>query len=330
MTADAPPPAPTHTKTRLIAIDLLKAFAVLLIINHRMHLSYGDLSMLATGGALGCGLFFVISGYCLAYASSNSFKEWMYKRMSRLLAPILIVAFICNYGYQQAGSYWFLQCIVAYYIAFYFVQAYALKYLHHIIALCSILYAAYFVSSGYTFGNMYGDTAGKYFLFFIFFLCGVAFRFKEYRPRRCISIAACVLSPVILAGEMLFRGHLLPISFPEQLMLLSPILLLSGIIGLFVAIDSLNGLSSRSLFRRFVAPVLASIGALSLESYIGIGPVSTTLQKALLPLFPLNLPLVIIGLLIFCYFLRVCTRLAVTLINGRMQDFTLRHILKPY
>lgn len=317
-------------KKRLIGIDVLKAFAVLLILNHRMQLSYVDCPMLATGGALGCGLFFFISGYCLTYASVNSFKEWMYKRMSRLLPPILIVAFICNYGYLQAGSYWFLQCIVAYYIAFYFVKVYASKYLHHIIALCSIIYAAYFVSCGYTFGNMYGATAGKYFLFFIFFLCGVAFRFKEYHPRRYIAAGACIISPAILSGEMLFRGHLLPITFPEQLMLLSPVLLLMGIIGLFISIEPLNALSGRSIFSRFIAPAFASIGALSLESYIGIGRISSSLQKALAPIFPFNLPLVVAGLLLFCYFLRVCTRLAVTIINGNMQDFTLRHILKPY
>lgn len=315
---------------RLIAIDVLKALAVLLILNHRMQVSYVDCSMLATGGALGCGLFFFISGYCLAHASVNSFKEWMYKRMSRLLPPVLIVAFICNYGYLQAGSYWFLQCIVAYYIAFYFVKAHALKYLHHIIALSCTVYAVYFISYGYTFGNMYGATTGKYFLFFIFFLCGVAFRFKQYHPRRYIAVGACIFSPVILAGEMLFRGHLLPITFPEQLMLLSPVLLLIGIIGLFVSTEPLNALNNHSIFRRFGTPVFASIGALSLESYIGIGTIAGTLQKALLPLFPFNLPLVVIGLLLFCYFLRVCTRLAVTIINGRLQDLTFHHILKPY
>lgn len=324
MTDSLPP------SSRLISIDILKALAVLLIINHRLQLSYGDLSMLATGGALGCGLFFFISGYCLAYASANSFKEWMYKRMSRLLPPVLIVAFICNYGYLQAGSYWFLQCIIAYYIVFYFIRTYAVKHLLFLVALCSITYAAYFVSHGYSFGNMYGHTIGKHFLFFIFFLCGVLFRFKAYRPNRGVMVGACIFSPVILAGEMLFRGHLLPFNFPEQLLIFSPILLLSGIIGLFLATDSLNRLREHSLFRRYSAPIFASIGALSLESYIGIGTISPGLQKVLAPFFPFNIPLVIVALLLFCYFLRVCTRLAVVIINGRVQDFTFRHILKPY
>lgn len=322
--------AEATAKQRLISIDVLKALAVVLILNHRMHLSYGEWSMFATGGALGCGLFFFISGYCLAKASESTFKDWMLRRMSRLLPPVLIIAFINNYGYLQMGTYWFLQFIVAYYLIYYFIKTYALKYLRHIIAVCSIIFVVYFVSDGYMLGNMYGDSVGRPFLFFLFFLCGVAFRLRSYHPSCRTMVITSILSPIILVGEMVFRGHLLPFQFPEQLLCLSPLLLLTGIIGLLIATDYLNLLNSDSWFRRYAAPLIASIGALSLESYIGIGCVSIGIQATFAPLFPFNIPLVIGSLLLFCYFLRVCTRLAVVIITGRTQDFTLRHILKPY
>lgn len=324
--------AATHP-VRLISVDVLKAFAVLLILNHRMQLSYGELSVLATGGALGCALFFFISGYCMAYARADSFKEWVQKRLGRLIPTVLIAAFIGNFGVHQVfGSafMWFVHCIVVYFLAFYFIKKYAMKYIHGIIGLCCAAYAVYFIAYGHTLGNMYGATAGKYFLFFTFYLCGVAFRLKEYRPSKLVGILSCIPALPILAFEMLFRSRLTLLGFSDRLLLASPLMIMAGIIALFLATDALNSLGEDSLLRRWINPVFACIAALSLESYIGIEPVLVPLQRALAPLFPYNLPLVVIGLLLFCYFVRVCTRLTMAIIGGKAEELTLHHVLKPY
>lgn len=52
-------------KNRIISIDILKVFAVFLVMNSHMELCYGEYGFLATGGAIGDALFFFCSGFTL-------------------------------------------------------------------------------------------------------------------------------------------------------------------------------------------------------------------------------------------------------------------------
>lgn len=52
-------------KTRDISIDIVKFFAVFLIINSHADICYPKYSVLATGGAIGDALFLFCSGYTL-------------------------------------------------------------------------------------------------------------------------------------------------------------------------------------------------------------------------------------------------------------------------
>ena len=56
---------------RIIAIDILKVFAVLLVINSHMEVCYHPYEMLATGGAIGDALFFFCSGFTLLLGRSG-------------------------------------------------------------------------------------------------------------------------------------------------------------------------------------------------------------------------------------------------------------------
>lgn len=332
----------TASRPRLLSVDFLKALAVILILNHRMQLSYGDLSMLATGGALGCGLFFFLSGYTIAHAPITTCKEWIQKRLGRLIPPVLVVCFLGGFGAERIFGttfMWFVHCLVIYHIAFYFIKRHMMKYILHITILCFALFLLYFILYGHsdpsTHGepNMYGRGGSKYFLFFIFYLSGIIFRLRNYKFRRCISVAAWGIGSILLIAEMMLRyvakAHLIT----DYAVILSPVLMIAGIIFVTVAAaawDEQMSPSSSGYIRRICAPILASIAAVSLEAYIGICIISTPLQQALLPLFPLNVPLVMLSLLIFCYFLRVCTRLCLALIGGQVEKLTLKYILAPY
>lgn len=298
-----------------------------------MRISYDDFGFLATGGALGCGLFFFISGYVMAYTRTTTFSEWIQKRLGRFLPPILVTGFICGFGITLIFSttyLWFVHCLIAYFIAFYFIKKYAFNHLTAIIVLSSVVYSIYFFYSGHAHGFMYGPTAGKYFLFFIFYLSGIAFRRIEYRPQRAAFLASLILTPVLLAADMILRFLIRYQGLSDYLLLISPVLLISGMIGLFIITDAFNHLRPDAAFRRWAAPVFASIAAISLESYIGIALIHTPLQQALLPLFPYNIPLVMGVMLLFSYFLRVCTRLCMVIISGKTENFNLRYILQPY
>lgn len=73
---------------RIISIDLLKFIATLLIFNHLAQPYYGKYSMLATGGGMGCALFYFISGYLCQQGRKDRFDLWMKRKLSRLWANL--------------------------------------------------------------------------------------------------------------------------------------------------------------------------------------------------------------------------------------------------
>ena len=52
-------------QSRVPAIDILKFFAVFLVMNSHMEICYPKFQFLATGGAIGDALFFFASGFTL-------------------------------------------------------------------------------------------------------------------------------------------------------------------------------------------------------------------------------------------------------------------------
>lgn len=331
MSADLP------KKQRLLSIDIIKAFAVLLILNHRMHPSYGTYSILATGGALGCALFFFLSGYTLNSTPIGSFKSWIQKRIGRLLFPIMVIGFLEHFSAEQAfiiPGIWFVQCIVLFYLAFYFIKKYCERHLLSVLLLCSATYLVFFISMWHCSLNLnlYGSTYTKWLLFFLFFLSGALwYEMKEKFP---LSTRArhFLLIPSILgiAGEMIFRFFYQKECMPSELGFISPIILLSAILLLNVSATAWDDMGASSRVRRIATPIFASVAALSLESYIGIGPISKPLQMWLAPLFPFNIPLVMLILLVFCYGLRVATRLCMALTSRAEDKLSWRFILAPY
>ena len=123
-------------KERNISIDILKCLAALLITNSHMGLLYGKYSFLATGGCIGDVLFFFCSGFTLFLKPMNGlheFPDWYKKRISRIYPSIIAVAFLACIFFDThwdivqialSSRYWFVQCIMIYYIAIYFVGCY--------------------------------------------------------------------------------------------------------------------------------------------------------------------------------------------------------------
>ena len=62
-------------KKRDYSIDILKFFAVFLIINSHMDICYPRFSILATGGAIGDCLFLFASGYTLFWKQPTRFDN---------------------------------------------------------------------------------------------------------------------------------------------------------------------------------------------------------------------------------------------------------------
>lgn len=81
-------------KRRDISIDVLKFFAVFLIINSHMDICYPKYSMLATGGAIGDCLFLFASGYTLFWKQPVGFASWYKRRINRIYPSVIMCALV--------------------------------------------------------------------------------------------------------------------------------------------------------------------------------------------------------------------------------------------
>ncbi|MBR3764387.1 MAG: acyltransferase family protein [Clostridia bacterium] len=78
-----------NRKTRIALLDVLRVMAILLVLNSHLDPLY-PIPALATGGAAGNGLFFILSGYCLTL--QPTFLRHMGRRALRLY-PGAFIAF---------------------------------------------------------------------------------------------------------------------------------------------------------------------------------------------------------------------------------------------
>ena len=81
-------------KQRDISIDVLKFFAVFLIINSHADMCYPKYSMLATGGAIGDCLFLFASGYTLFWKKPVRFDNWYKRRVNRIYPSVIMCALV--------------------------------------------------------------------------------------------------------------------------------------------------------------------------------------------------------------------------------------------
>lgn len=79
---------------RDISIDILKFFAVFLIINSHADICYPKYSMLATGGAIGDCLFLFASGYTLFWKQPVRFDNWYKRRINRIYPSVIMCALV--------------------------------------------------------------------------------------------------------------------------------------------------------------------------------------------------------------------------------------------
>lgn len=114
--------------------DVLKCVAVLLVLNSHFDSLY-PIPALGTGGSLGNGLFFAVSGFCLWPVFGN-FATWMWKRIKRLYMPTLLMTFLMllttSRGFLKLSNaffifvwptmFWFVGGITVFYVLYYILK----------------------------------------------------------------------------------------------------------------------------------------------------------------------------------------------------------------
>lgn len=285
---------------RIVGIDILKVFAVILVLNSHMSICYGKYSFLSTGGAFGDSLFFFSSGFTLFLGRSLRFDNWYKRRIARIYPSVLAVAIVscCFWGNVESigeiltgKKYWFLGCILIYYALIYPIREYG-KHLKaiFIISMLFILliyYAAFDYDNN---GLIYSGGIFRWFLFFLFMLQGAiigknvaSYSFKQWHLGMLFLCVISWYAILYLYGssslQILSVIPLLGVSYYSYMVASAPFF--------------------RNLYQtKWGGNILFIMGSLCLEVYLVQRYLFTDAWN---DLFPLNIPIIMLMVFIVAY-----------------------------
>lgn len=257
------------------SIDVLRFVATLLIFNHLAGRFFGCMTFLATGGVLGCALFFFCSGYTLALGRLDRFDFWYRRRLSRLWPTCFMSALLLEVLGVSGGGVllslkgcgWFVECILIYY-AMYWVLKRLFRLSEFIVLLLSVLvsFIGYFLC--YRIDEpgvvIWGDGYFRWVHYFIIFIFG---SYVAQRRKSQSSLGKDVVG--FFVAVVLFYGYFYVASRSMMFTRLQivDIVPLMGFVFFAHRIASCN-IMQRFMESRMAVNVVRSIGGLSLEMYL--------------------------------------------------------------
>lgn len=301
-------------KERDISIDILKFFAALLITNSHMDLLYGKYSMLATGGAIGDVLFFFASGFTLFMGQMGRFDNWYKRRINRIYPTVFAWAIVSSFvlGYQNDIKYtilhgggWFVSCIMLYYIVLWFIRKFTEKHLWIMFAIAAIIVSLSYFCFNFPEGqSIYGNTHYKWIHYFLFMLLGAIIgsmpkqNLKFHFGYDITKLIFCLIGFYTVVSASLGIPNL----SKWQIVSLLPLL--------GIAYYSYKVCNSRQLKycynNRHIGGGIRFISGLCLEIYIVQYSLFTDSMNGI---FPFNIPIMFIIILIAAYLLRCVSRI---------------------
>lgn len=203
------------------------------------------------------------------------------------------------------GGGWFVSCIMIYYVLLFIVRRYFFDYLKIVLALCLIVSVlAYFLFVDSDNYNMYGNTYYKWLHYFVFMLQGAilgVYAIQKVVEVRCgwLEFLKAVFCVVLFYGLCSFKSSD-KYNF-VQVLSLFPLAGVTYYVYRLCNIDSLKALYSNTKLGWY----MKAIGGLCLEVYL----VQTNLfTNRLNFMFPLNIPVIFLEILVVAYLLRCIGR----------------------
>ena len=304
-------------RQRDISIDIMKFFAVLAITNSHMELLYGDYSFLATGGAIGDVLFFFASGYTLFLGGELRFDNYYKRRVNRIYPTVLAWALLCSVFFNENhsmeyvllyGGGWFVSCIMLYYIVLYFVKRYMVKHLQltlgFSLALSASLYYCFENGQGF---NMYGFTYYKWFHYFCFMLQGAIMGVLSHKRAVNVKSGWVEFGKALICTAMFYVLCFIKSSAQWHALQVLSLLPLMGIS--YYVYRMCNAEGMKRVYKETgsgIGLVMKAVSGLCLEVYLVQYHLFT---DKLNHLFPLNLLIVFLGILLVAYLLRCLARI---------------------
>ncbi len=124
------------------ALEYLKAFAVLCVLNSHLDDLYGPYEILGTGGAVGLAFFFFCSGYGLFLGQQRPFFDYMKRRIVRIYPSVwtccILGTFIFGIPFTirdaiLAPAWWFVSFIMIFYVLIYWIRRFLFRHLKFLI-----------------------------------------------------------------------------------------------------------------------------------------------------------------------------------------------------
>ncbi len=313
------------------SINALKAIAAILITNSHMGPLYTRFDSLATGAAIGNSLFFFVSGFTLAASCGRGFMDWYQRRLSRILPPIFAWAIIsalvwggeCNVILQSMnGFYWFIPCILAYYVIFHFLMKGISDKMPAVLVASTIaVFGLYFVLGGDRLNDSNIWTAWKHFygklVYFLFMLFGAVIRqhmsARQKKKNSFAMLAGFIICTAVFYGILEVAKRRPDFIWIEAVTTIPMFGILYSLYFFFNAVSSSKVYNSRPC--QFC---ISLIGGCCLEIYLVQFPLFTTGMNHL---FPLNIVLMFLIIFAVAYLLHIASRFISQTFSGAPYSF---------
>jgi hypothetical protein len=322
------------------SIDILKCIAAIIITNSHMDLLYGKYVVLATGGAIGDALFFFCSGYTLFLGRNSDFFNWYKRRINRIYPTIFAWAFISALllGIHLdmpeiliKGGEWFVSCIMIYYVPLWFIKRYAINKLRWlfcgVICIIIIWYLAIGIDDISGNNNMYGACYFKWCHYFLFTLLGAIIglhssisHIDTHIPQMSFTLIKLIFSILAFYALCWFK-HKNGIYDFLQITSLLPLLYICYYFYLLCNTKQAKAIYNHVLIGR----IIKFIGGLCLEIYLVQYGLFTDKMNSI---FPLNLLITFVIILIAAYLLRCMARIWSQ--TFKTENYNWKEIIKLY
>ena len=296
-------------KNKNLTIELIKFLAVLIVANGHMDILYGKYNLLATGGAIGDALFFFVSGFAIFLGRFDRFDNWYKRRIKRIYPSLIAWAGILSfcdvlqlnlYQIVSGGFYWFLKCIMLYYVVLYMVRLFAEKkpIIPFMLSILSVFVWYLFEDSSKMF--MYGNTYFKWIYCFLFMLLGAYVGNKSI-----MLVSRPTIDAILLIFSVLSFYAIQFFAVKSEIVAHLQIVSLIPLMGVVIYIYKLSCTEKCNRIMKSNAGFsLQFIAGLCLEAYIVQVTLIPYLSNYISSLFPLSLLIMFIIIIIAAYITR--------------------------
>lgn len=294
------------------AIIVLKFMAALFITYSHMGILFPQYGGLVTGGAIGDGLFFFCSGFTLFLGRKDGFINWYKRRINRIYPTIIMWAFLSAtiLGWEwnitdliTTPKYWFIPCIMIYYMIFFLIRTYLFKYLNIVFGIaCLIVIASSFWLLDFNKSVMYAAVPFMRIYYFLFMMLGAMAAIKKYKEQSAFKAGSYVVLSLIVYYILMGIYKIEPYFCRFQVVSLLPLLTAIYWMYRFCGTPAVN----RILEYRVGGKFIYFISALTLEIYMVQYAVFTDKLNGI---FPFNILIIYIIIFIAAYLLKCASHL---------------------